>query len=251
MTHRSARSLIVSMMVGVFLLANDTGATLMFDSLQDLTGTGLGAVNTVLTIQDPNSTEEAGCVGRIGGCPEGSLNSTPSDVLRVIGGSLGGNELTGDAQTKTILGGALASSSAADLRIVFNPSEPDTESGQRITIDDLRVTIYNADGSVQFSSGELPAAIPFASASGGVGQAGFLFKLDASQAAAAGTIDADDRIGLSSFISDAHGGPETFFVTAVTGGNGTPGAIPEPTTLLLLGSGLAGLAACRRWTRTN
>ena len=44
------------------------GATLIFDSVQDLTGTGLGAVNTVLTIQSPGSTAtEQGCVGRIGG----------------------------------------------------------------------------------------------------------------------------------------------------------------------------------------
>ena len=251
MTQRRAGSLIVSVMVGVFLLANVAGATLIFDTLQDLTGTGLGTVNTVLTVQSPeNSTDETGCVGRIGGCPGGSLNSTPSDVLRVLGGSLGGNELTGDAQTRTILGGVLASSSAADLRIVFNPSEPDTEGGQSITIDDLRVTIYNADGSVQFSSGELPAAILFPSATGGVGQAGFFFKLDAIQAAAAGTIEADDRIGLSSSLSNAQGAPDTFFVTAVTGGDGTP-PIPEPTTLLLLGSGLAGIAACRRWNRTN
>jgi hypothetical protein len=140
-----------------------TGATLIFDSVQDLTGTGLGAVNTVLTIQSPgSSTTEQGCVGRSAGCPGGTLNATPSDPGRVIGGTLGGNELTGDAQTKTILGSTLGITAASDLRIVFNPQEPEAEAQQNITLNDLRLTIYNSDGSVQFTSNALPSVANFA-----------------------------------------------------------------------------------------
>jgi len=246
MTFLTRLLTLVALVVGP-LCVHNAGATLIFDHVQDLTGTGLGAVNTVLTLTSPeNSTDEKGCVGRIGGCPGGVLNSTPSDTGRIIGGTLGGNEFTGDSQTKTILGSTLSSNLASNLRIVFNPSEPGSATQQNITLNDLRVTIYNADGSVQFSSGTLPATIPFADATGGVGQAGFFFRLDATQAAAAGTIDATDRIGLSTSISNAQGAPETFFVTSVGGGTG---AIPEPGTLLLLGSGLAGIAAGRRWAR--
>ena len=155
----------------------------------------------------------------------------------MIGGTLGGNELTGDAQTKTILGSTLGITSAGDLRVVFNPQEPGSAAQQSITLNDLRLTIYNADGSVQFTSGALPSPVNFADATGGVGQAGFVFRLDASQAAAAGTIAGTDRIGLSALVTNAQGGPETFFLTS------SSGVIPEPATLFLLGSGLMGLAA--------
>lgn len=75
-------------------VSSPAGATLIFDSVHDLTGTGLGNVNTVLTIQSPGSnTTEQGCVGRIAGCPGGTASTTPSDPARVIGGTLGGNEL--------------------------------------------------------------------------------------------------------------------------------------------------------------
>jgi hypothetical protein len=231
-------------------VSSPAGATLIFDNVQDLTGTGLGNVNTVLTIQSPGSnTTEQGCVGRIAGCPGGTASTTPSDPARVIGGTLGGNELTGDAQTKTILGSTVGTTSASDLRIVFNPQEPGAAAQQNITLNDLRLTIYNSDGSVQFTSGALPSPVNFADATGGVGLAGFFFRFDATQAAAAGTIDATDRIGLSALITNAQGGPETFFVTKANGG--PTSSIPEPATVLLLGSGLIGLAAWRRVQRLS
>lgn len=72
----------------------------------------------------------------------------------------------------------------------------------------------------------------FASASfeTGIGRAGWLFELNATQAGEAQlAIDNGfDILGLSATASGVSGGPETFFLTSV----------PEPATLLLLGSGL-------------
>src|SRR5438094_8634465 len=98
-------------------------ATLIFDSTIDITGTGLGAVDTVLTIQKQgNTTSDQGCVGRnTSGCPGGTLNSTPSDPLRVIGGTLCGNEQRGYAQTKTVPVGTLTGTT---LRVGFYPVKP-------------------------------------------------------------------------------------------------------------------------------
>ena len=205
-------------------------AVLILVGPEDFQGTGLGAVNTILTILDNDGTE-MGCVGRstaAGGCPGGVLNSTPSDTGRIIGGSLGGNEQTGDSQTRTRTVSDLGLNTASNLRVVFNAIEP---GGTGITLDDLILTIYNSDNSIQFTSGSLAAPINFADTMTGAGNSGFVFALDAAQALAAGALDPTDRIGLSASVSNAQGGFETFFVAP----------IPEPGTLLLMGSGLVGI----------
>jgi hypothetical protein len=85
-------------------------ASLMFVSPTDLTGTGLGAVNTVLTIQSPGSTTVAtGCVGYIG-----SGDTFASNVC----GFADSNVKQGTSQSKTVLISDTGASSAEDLRIV-------------------------------------------------------------------------------------------------------------------------------------
>src|SRR2546425_6199250 len=88
MTRRMAYSFLFALII-LFGSApfDPASATLIFDSQISITGTGLGAVDTVLTIQKQgNATSDQGCVGRNNttGCPGGTANSTPSDPGRVI-----------------------------------------------------------------------------------------------------------------------------------------------------------------------
>jgi hypothetical protein len=197
----------------------------------DLNGTGLGAVNTVLTIHaNQNASLEAGSVG-----------VDPVTNLQVISG----DALTGSSQTSLHTLGELGISSASDLRVVFNATEPG--NALDITLTDLVLTIYDTTGAALFQSGSFADTF-LANTQSGVGASGFTFGLDAADVAAAASIFtgsfANYRVGLSAEATGFGGGPETFFVASAQ--VLTP--IPEPgtTALLLAGLGVLGFVAKRR-----
>ena len=112
--------------------ASSANASLTMLAAEDFPGTGLGTVNTILTIQSPaNTSTENGLV---------TWNGT-ADVIS------GATALTGASQTLTRSLTDLGITSAANLRVVFNASEP---GGNAITLDSLTLTIYNANGTTFF-----------------------------------------------------------------------------------------------------
>lgn len=206
-------------------------ADLVPGGVVDINGTGFGSVNTILTFQGTGQgmgSAESGCVGV---SSAGVLNSTGGSVCQ--GGNIGGNEKppAGFPHNQTF-----AITNAAQIGLVFNADQP---AGGPITITNLTLALFNSSGAVGFTSGAF-APITLNTTQQGVGKAGFLFTLDPAQAAAAqAAINGGfNLLGLSATASPALGGPETFFLTNVSGGT----SIPEPSTLLSVLIGLLGLA---------
>ena len=231
MNHRLAVSAIV-----LSLSAGSAFADLISLGPVSLSGQGLGSVNTVLTMTSPaNSTTESGCVGAgVGGV-------TVTGASKCVSGNTGGDE---QAINNSFAAASLGLTDFNNLRIIFNASEPNNASSNGISLDNLALSSWNpADGSL-IDAKNLPAGVTFPTTNPGVGNAGFGFKLDSAQAALENSLLAtfpNMFIGLSASASDATGGLETFSV-GVSGGTTV---VPEPSSLLLVVSGIAGLAARR------
>ena len=199
---------------------------------QNFPGAGLGAANTILTLQNIGTFSfEAGSVGRVVG--------SPTDVIS-------GDILTGPSQTQTRSLGALGIGSAADLRVVFKPLEP--ADALNISLNNLQLSIYSPTGSLLFNSGFFEP-IDFADVVTGAGNSGFVFALEdaqvaLAQASAFGDGFAANLVGLSAAASNATGSFETFYVASAV----TVAAVPEPETyaLMLLGIAAMRLALARR-----
>lgn len=191
------------------LVGLDAHASLKLNEVETTSGTGLGSVNTVLTVQrDPQDQDpESGCVAW-----DGSVDIIGSAACPAGSGIAGGDEQTGASQTQTRTLSELGIQSAFNLRVVFNFQDPDPATN--VELEDLILTIFDTDGSVCFSSGPF-SPVTFQDAASGTGNAGFVFRLDAKQAGQAqGCFSSSDRrVGLATQASGvSEGGLETFFV---------------------------------------
>ena len=209
-----------------------------------LSGAGLGSQFTLLTFTSPaNSTTESGCVaGGVGGTVVTGPTACPS-------GFTGGDEQAiNNVYTATEVGIL----NFNNLQLIFNASEPGNAANQGITVEDLALTLWNPDGGLILGAFYLENPFEIANPFLGVGNAGFGFRLDTTQAGDANLLLAafpDLRIGVSSNAIDATGGLETISVrSAPAPGTQTPN-VPEPGTYALAISAFAVMATWRKFAR--
>ena len=210
-------------------------AELVYNSSISVSGTGLGAVTTLVTGHQsptPPGTED-GCI--IAGA---TVTTTVDQCAPSFNydGTLDNQTGTGGVQNISSLGGT---GKGGDLVLVWNISE----TGQDVSanLQDLYLEIASSNGTTFYAYLDPTiAGTAYKQGTGtGLGGSGFVFTLDSAEAAAA-TLFTNTNCGagktcvvaggFSAFNTDD--GNETLFVTSI----GNPGVVPEPASIFLFGT---------------
>lgn len=196
-------------------------------------GGGLGAVATVLTLQNPGgTTAESGCIGPVG------VNCGFTDA----------NVQSGQSQLRLV--SAFPGLTGSNFRLFLNAAEPGNDN--TITLNNAVVRLYSGNTQV-FSSTAFTSPLTLDNTLPGTGNYGFLFGLSAGDQVlfnAAIAANPGALIGVGASLTNVSGGNESFSLGTV-GGGGTTSVVPEPSTYLLMASGLVALGMLQRKRRTS
>ena len=226
------RLALVVVVAALFAVPVPASADLIYDMNISTTGNGLGAVYTIVTVHDPggpgtNDGTESGCINQ-----DGSFSPC-------LGGIEGGDN--------TAINNVWTLSNTSAWGAVVNIAE--TGQDITVTLTDLYLTFCDATNPLSchtaFYNG--PDLELTQGTGTGIGGEGFVFTLNAAEAAIVAGLG--PTLTISGGVQFANGstnnGSDTMNLARIE----APVPVPEPATMLLLGTGLVGLGRFARRRR--
>lgn len=253
--RKSIASALVAAFIGLGYAGGASASLVLLGASSD-PGQGYGNVINLL------SMHKSGGAGTAADVESGKVawNGT-SDVITGTYALTDPNKTATHTFSSVGLSGATA---AANLRLIWDPSEVGSATGDDTQVDQLILSIYAPTGGALFSYSLAAPVLHTYLVGAGLGVGDFVYGLDGTQAAALqsqltgiGDFSAY-RIGLESTVSLVDDGPDTWLLgnAGATGpcvpspsNNNCGNQVPEPGILSLAAIGMLGVAVATRRRR--